>query len=105
MAEALLEGINCPASIKSEGNSCLLIDAQAQVKKIGKPAEDKTFGDLGTILLTSVINLGSSYDEIHLVFDRYREVSIKEGTRAKRGRGIHPVRRVIEDPNVPLPTD
>ena len=105
LAGALLEGINCPASIKFEGTSRLLIDAQAQVKKIGKPAEAKTFGDLGSIFLTSVMNLGSSYDGIHLVFDRYREVSVKEATRAKRGRGIHAVRRVIEDPNVPLPTN
>jgi hypothetical protein len=105
LADVLLEGITCPRTIRLEGTSSLLIDGQALVNKIAKPAEAKTFGDVATIFVSTVLKSGMSYDEVHLIFDRYRDESIKQGTRDKRGKGIHPVRRVIEDCHVPLPNN
>ncbi|KAK3911510.1 Chromosome-associated kinesin KIF4 [Frankliniella fusca] len=43
------------------------------------------------------------YSEVHVVFDRYRSLSVKSGTREKRAQGFLPVRRVIKNGEVPLP--
>lgn len=42
---------------------------------------------------------------IDVLFDRYRDLSIKSGTRTRRSKGKQPVRRVIENKEVPLPTN
>ena len=46
---------------------------------------------------------GFKYQEVHIVFDRYRSHSIKGGARKKRSKGFAPVRREITNSNVPLP--
>ena len=83
----------------------ILFDGQALVCAIGKPKEAGTFGDLFGVFRSTVLNVGSSFNQIHVIFDRYYKVSIESGTRMKRTRDNRPTRRVIENGDVPLPSD
>ena len=103
LADTSIANIDCPSSIDCEGTACIIIDGQALVQSIGKPAEAKTFGDFGETFAEAVMYLGHSYQRIDIFFDRYRRESIKSATREKRTSKIHPIRRVIEDRHVPLP--
>jgi hypothetical protein len=105
LVEELTTGIDCPQSVMLEGTSCLIVDGQAQVNILGKPKEASTFGQLADIFVQSVLRMGQNYDRIDVVFDRYRETSIKSGTRDHRTRKCTPIRRVIEHRNVPLPSN
>jgi hypothetical protein len=44
------------------------------------------------------------YHEIYVLFDRYKKNSIKAGTRERRTKTIPPIRHVIENRSVPLPS-
>ena len=103
LADLITSGINCPSEIELEGSSCLLIDGLALVSAIGRPSGAQTFGDFADSFQTTVIQAGSRYQQIHVIFDRYREDSIKSGTRERRTKSTRPIRRVIEDDSVPLP--
>ena len=45
----------------------------------------------------------NAFDRVDVVFDRYQEFSIKIGTRVKRTKKLRPIRRLIENKDVPLP--
>ena len=75
----------------------------ALVAAVGKPADAQTFGAYADRFQNAVLEAGSRYQQIHILFDRYEKSSIKAGTRECRTRTIRPVRRVIENKNVPLP--
>ena len=86
----------------SQGTSCLLIDGMALVATIGKPNDALTFGDYAEAFQSAVLNAGSRYDQIHVLFDRYEWSLIQAGTREQRTKATCPVRRVIENENVPV---
>ena len=46
---------------------------------------------------------GKNYHRIDVVFDRYRDDTIKAGTRTWNTQAAHLIRRVIENHDVPLP--
>ena len=46
----------------------------------------KTFNEFATALASMVTKAGYSCDEIHIVFDTYREDSIKNAERERRGK-------------------
>ena len=46
---------------------------------------------------------GKNYKRIDVVFDRYRDDTIKAGTSTQRTQAARPIRRVIESRDVPLP--
>ena len=46
-----------------------------------------SFGDISLLVYYKVMKYGTNYDRIDLVFDRYFEKSLKEGTRSRRGEG------------------
>ena len=74
----------CPPEITFNGKSCLVIDGQALLVSLGKPSGVTTFGELGDAFLKCVLEAGRLFDRIDVVFDQYRETSIKTGTRNKR---------------------
>ena len=78
-----------------------MIDGMALLAAIGKPQGIATFGDLSNSFRATVILAARSYDRVDVLFDRYRDISIKSGTRKQRSKGTRPVRRVIENRNVP----
>ncbi|CAH1154985.1 unnamed protein product [Phaedon cochleariae] len=104
MIKLVAEGVECPNSINIDRNtSQLIIDGQALVNSIGKPATATTFGDLAAIFIDRVVHLGRPYARVDILFDRYRPKSIKSGTRCRRTRGAAPVRRDITSTAIPLP--
>ena len=70
LAGILTEGIDCPKIIDLHESSCLIIDGQALVHEIGKPADDVTFGDIGDTFFTFVLQIGTLYQRVNIVFDR-----------------------------------
>ena len=60
---------------------CTVIDGMAVVQEMGKPQWVKTYSDLAKHFWVNIKQKASSYDEIHLVFDRYDlPKSLKEAT-------------------------
>ena len=66
-----------------------IIDFMAMVRKIPfKKLEPpvKTFNDLAVSLTNMIITAGRNSNEIHVVFDTYKEDSIKNAERKRRGK-------------------
>lgn len=76
-----LEKYITPASLPEKDSACI-IDAMAVLQSI--KGEQKTFDEL-TTFLKQILNIGRSCCRIDIVFDDYREVSIKSLEREKRG--------------------
>ena len=62
-----------------------------------------TFGDLADKYVKTVLKAGSEYHRIDVVFDRYRDETIKGTTRTLRSKTARPIRRLVERRDVPLP--
>ena len=105
LTEVITEGISCPPTLTITGSSNLVVDGQAVVQAIGKPSAASTFGDLADAFVNNILLSGRVFDKIDVVFDQYNRTSIKDTTRQKRTKGLHPIRRVIESRSVPLPSN
>lgn len=105
LQDVLITGVVCPVSVQPHGQSCLIIDGNALLQAIGKPHGAATFGDLADKFIETVLLAGRHYSRTDVLFDRYPTHSIKGGTRDKRSKGSRPVRRVIENRDVPLPSN
>ena len=62
-----------------------------------------TFGDLADTCVASVFHVRAAFCRTDVVCDRYCDTSIKSGTRRKRGKQTTPVRREIQNREVPRP--
>ena len=94
-----------PSIVDFEGTTALVIDGQALIMAIGKPRDVSTFGSYADIFVNTVKNMGARFDRIDVVFDHYKQLSIKESTRQKRMKGTRPIRRVVTDTSVTLPSN
>ena len=103
LANELIQDVSTPDQVTLTGTTCLVIDGQALVMLLGKPSGITTFGEYADRFVNSVFSMGAKFERIDVTFDRYQQDSIKTGTRMKRTRGSRPIRRVIENQNVPLP--
>ena len=104
LADILTEGVHCPETIDlHDQSSCFIIYGQVLVVVgIGQPADALTFGDLADTFVSSV-QTGFSYQRVDVVFDRYRDKSIKSTTKSRRNKTAQPIRRVVESRDVALP--
>ena len=68
-----------------------------------KPDADVTFGDLADTYVKTVLKAGSEYHTIYVVFDRYREETIKGTIRTRRSKAERPIRRLVQGRDVPVP--
>ena len=66
--------------------SACIIDGMSLVQKAN--GEHKTFGEVSEQLFTTVLNIASGSKRVDVVFDVYKETSIKNVERARRGSGI-----------------
>ena len=106
LQKRLLEGIYCPEKIDLAGkSSCLLIDGQALVFSLGRSKEFVNFGQIADNFISSILQQGYLHDRIDVVFDRYREKSIKNNTRNRRTLKHRPIRKHIDSRCVILPQD
>ena len=106
LANVITERINCHEAIeRHETSSCLMIDRQALVVALGKTDNSSTFGHLVDTYVSIVLKAGSEYQRIDVVFDMYREETIKCATRTRRSKTTRSIRRLIEGRDVPLPSN
>ncbi|MES9880098.1 MAG: hypothetical protein ABW185_04375 [Sedimenticola sp.] len=105
LADVMTKNVTCPPDIEIDQPSCIVIDGQALVVALGKPAGVTNFGELADVFLELVIKTGRPFNRIDVTFDQYRETSIKAGTRKKRTKHARPIRRVVEDGSVPVPAN
>ena len=61
-----------------------LVRKKSLLKKLHPPV--KTFHDFAIALTSMITKAGHNSDEIHIVFDNYREDSIKNGERDRRAK-------------------
>ena len=59
LIDEITKGVCCPATITILEGATLIIDGQALVMAVGKPATAKAFGDLADIFVESVYQSGS----------------------------------------------
>ena len=65
----------------------LIIDGMAYVQQ--SKVDNKTFGNFANDLLTRILVVGAKSSRIDVVFDEYRELSIKNVERSRRTSGGH----------------
>ena len=96
--------VDIPEEIEiTRSSSQIIIDGQAMVVSMGRPAKAETFGDFGEIFAKNVMRFSGTYERIDVVFDRYKEDSVKHSARVRRTKTCHPIRRASENRDVPLP--
>ena len=66
-------------------NSATIIDGTSLVQEMNVGGGQTTFGMVASSLLSMAVHEGSQSKRIDVVFDTYREVSIKNAERSKRG--------------------
>lgn len=87
-----------------EGRTCLLVDGPALIQAIGKPDNVVTFGDLAQIFIQNILSkFRSGYTRIDVLFDRYLDTSIKDGTRNTRRGSCQTIKRRIDSVTVKVP--
>ncbi len=72
------------------------------VVSLGRPAKAETFGNLAEIFVKNVMRFTGTYESIDVVFDSYKEDSVKHSTRVRRTKTCRPIRRAIENRDVTL---
>ena len=84
--------------------TCVLIDGHALIQSLGKPNNALTFNDYAKVFLGAVTcHVKASVKRVDVVFDTYVKQSIKGPTREKRTGNKRPIRKIIENGDVPLP--
>ena len=86
--------------------TCVIIDGQALVQAIGKLANAQNFGQLADRFVASIFSqFSDTCSRIDIVFDRYEAHTIKDTTRILRTRKTQPIRRKVDNRDVPLPVN
>lgn len=86
--------------------TCVIIDGQAVVQAIGKPANAHNFGELADRFVASVFShFSDTCSRADVVFDRYEAHTIKDTTRILRTGKTRPIRRKVDNRDVPLPVN
>ena len=90
---------------RTDEKTCVLIDAMAVVQGIGKPADCTIFGDLAECFCKSILShFSGSCTRVDVIFDTYRQHTIKVGTQVSRSSGKKKIHRLIDNPSSKLPS-
>ena len=105
LGQILQEKVTAPEKLPpTDLKKCAIIDGQALVQALGKPVGAKTFGDLADAFVASVFSFfDDTCSRVDVVIDRYEKDMIKNASRITRSKGSRPIRRIIENRDVPLP--
>ena len=82
-------------------NRFMALVRKVPLKKLEPPV--KTFHDLALALTGIITNTACNCEEIHIVFDTYKEDSIKNGERKRRGKSKQMVVLDVVSPNQKVP--
>ena len=80
-----LEKLSPPAEILPR-NSAVIIDGMAIINKLN--AEKQTYGELAANIFATIMMNGYGSTRLDVVFDVYKELSIKNAEREKRGNTV-----------------
>ena len=106
LGKILENGVSVEVLPESSLKTCFIIDGQALVQAIGKPFGAKSFGNLADVFNATVFShFNQQCQRIDVVFDRYRNTSIKSGARTRREGQVRSIRRKIDSRNIPFPTN
>ncbi|KAK3741562.1 hypothetical protein QZH41_002944 [Actinostola sp. cb2023] len=84
LATLLQKGVQLAERVPE--NSAIVIDAMSLVQKLNVASNQTTFGTVASALLSMALNEGGPQSSrIDIVFDTYREISIKNVERSIRG--------------------
>ena len=83
----------------------MVIDGHALIQSLGKPKDSVTFGDYAEVFIKAATRHFNNpgVKRIDVVFDRYKENSIKTPTRMKRTGKKRPIRKMVDSEEVVLP--
>ena len=84
-------------------NDTYIVDVMANVRKIDVK-NMKYFGELCQSFLSYVLNICRNADQIHFVFDSYRDGTVKDSERSRRYQS-YPIDISIITDNTPIPVD
>ena len=84
------------------GKSALVLEMSPIIRAKSCSSGTECFSDFAVIIYHHVMKLSHGYNRIDLVFDRYFEESLKEGTRNERGTGSM---FVLEGDDTPVPSN
>ena len=101
--QVLKHEVPCPHCLDTPdlGESATLVDGQALVFATGMPQHAANFGDLADTFIRSLLQAGRAFKHDDVVFDRYYESSIENGTRNKQGKDSQPIRMIEKSGNPP----
>lgn len=80
---------NCETTLEDslvKSRTVVLVDGMALVQRISKSPNMRTCQDFANVFLSMLIEIASPHDELHLIFDTYKEDSLKNSTRSKRSQ-------------------
>jgi len=83
--KAMFVAQNVPVVEQFSDKSVCIIDGMSIVQKL--EGNNKTFHEIAKTLLKRVLQEGDKSDQVDVVFDVYREGSIKDAERVNRGSG------------------
>src|SRR6218665_2233836 len=88
----------CPCTQDVPSRKIALIGGMVLLQQMTKkPATIVTVKDLSECFNNRLMSLTRDYDEIILVFDTYRDYSLKSATRDKRRHGRAPIQYQVRD--------
>jgi hypothetical protein len=82
--------------------TCHIFDGMSIVQSLGKPKQCRTFGEYSQIFSNIIFKNKHGAQRIDVVLDHYKENSIKNVTRKKRGPQTG-ILKIIENLDTPLP--
>lgn len=104
---AHLLGDSCATDILPQpvARTCTIIDAMGLINAKGnKSGKATTFGKLADTITQSVFeHFSETCPRVDVIFDSYRQNSVKQGTRDARSLGTRQIRRVIDQQEISLP--
>ncbi len=86
--------------------TCVIIDAMALLRAIGKPRDAQTFGDVADTFSRVILShCTDSCSRLDVVYDVYMELSTKDATRDECSKIARNIRHVIDSRDVSLPAN
>jgi hypothetical protein len=84
--------------------TCTLLDAMGIVQALQKPKGAQTFGDYADTFAENIFgHFRDGCTRVDVIFDAYKDNSIKTATRQKRSGKTRKVRRIVDSGSVVLP--
>ena len=87
---------------EQDGKSAIILEMSPIIRAASCSTGIENFSDFAVIIYHHVAKLSHGYDRVDLIFDRYFQESLKEGTRNDRGSGSM---FVFEGDHTPIPNN